>query len=129
MIPLLSAQKALPPQYGILLLRVNHPLFLGYAKMAVTVTPTAVPVNKVVELVRLYVAEGETGHGVGGALFSAVTSKAKAAGFTGCWLRVWEKNESAIRFYERDGFQQLGREPYLIGQTANPVLLMFHELL
>jgi len=102
---------------------------LGYAKLAVTELPATLSAGKLIELVRLYVAEGSTGKGIGGALLSAVTSKAKASGYTGCWLRVWEKNESAILFYERHGFQKLGSEPYLIGHTANPVVFMSHELL
>ena len=100
----------------------------GYAKLAESPKPDQLPDERAVELIRLYVAPDSCGTGIGGRLLAAVKRKAVASGCSGLWLRVWQKNHGAIRFYEKAGFQSLGVEPYLIGITANPVVLMFAKL-
>jgi len=101
---------------------------IGYAKMAATEVPDELADQQVVELIRLYVRPGCYGRGVGGALLDAVKQHAAATEYTALWLRVWQKNEGAIRLYERDGFSRLSIEPYYIGTTANPVVLMLKRL-
>ncbi len=101
---------------------------IGYARMAATVAPEAIPKGCQLELVRLYLDDRYCGHGIGEKLLSACCSKVLEAGHSGLWLRVWQKNEGAIRFYRRHGFEIVGSEPYLIGETANPVVLMCLEL-
>ncbi len=101
---------------------------VGYAKLAETERPAQLSGEKVAELIRLYVSPGHYGMGIGSGLLNAVKLEAISRGYSGIWLRVWEKNSGAIRLYERDGFKRLGIEPYLIGITANPVVLMFEKL-
>jgi len=98
---------------------------IGYAKLATKVPPAVVPAGYQLELERLYLDERYRGKGVGEKLLSAACSKLVEAGHRGLWLRVWQKNEGAIRFYQRHGFEIVGSEPYFIGETANPVVLMF----
>jgi len=101
---------------------------VGYAKIAQTEPPQQLAEQRVIELIRLYVMPGFYGSGIGGELLQSVKRYAAASGFAGLWLRVWEKNSGAIRLYERDGFSALAVEPYYIGTTANPVLLMCRAL-
>ncbi|RLL50942.1 GNAT family N-acetyltransferase [Mariprofundus sp. EBB-1] len=101
---------------------------LAYAKLAQTPRPKQLPNANMMELVRLYVVEDEYGKGIGSDLLRAARSNVMASGCSGWWLRVWQKNASAIRLYERHGFKALGVEPYLIGETANPVVLMHEPL-
>ncbi len=98
---------------------------LGYAKLAQTSVPDLRPERNLIELVRLYIDDHHFDKGIGGRLLTAVRTAAIERGYSGLWLRVWEKNRGAIRFYHRHGFETVGSEPYLIGETANPVALMF----
>ncbi|NWF35776.1 GNAT family N-acetyltransferase [Mariprofundus sp. KV] len=100
---------------------------VGYAKLAETDRPAQLADERVIELIRLYVRPGNYGMGIGGKLLQAVKQYARSCGYSGLWLRVWEENSGAIRMYERDGFRQLGSEPYYIGTTPNPVVLMVNK--
>ncbi|GAV20286.1 protease synthase and sporulation negative regulatory protein PAI 1 [Mariprofundus micogutta] len=100
---------------------------LAYAKLVETSKPEYLVDANVAELVRLYVVPEVYGKGIGRLLLNTVRQEVIASGYSGWWLRVWEKNEGAIRFYERNNFRRVGREPYLIGVTANPVVLMFES--
>lgn len=101
---------------------------IGYARLAATKAPDVVPAACRMELVRLYLDDQYCGNGIGQKLLSASLARVREAGHSGLWLRVWQKNEGAIRFYRRHGFGIVGTEPYLIGETANPVVLMCAEL-
>ena len=101
---------------------------VGYAKISETPSPDALSGQRVIELIRLYVRPDFYGKGIGSALLEAVKQHAVKAGYAALWLRVWEKNSGAIRLYARDGFRELSVEPYYIGTTANPVVLMVREL-
>ena len=101
---------------------------VGYAKLAMTETPEMVPADYPMELVRLYLDHRYYGRGIGEKLLSEICSRVVEAGHRGLWLRVWQKNEGAIRFYRRHGFEIVGSQPYFIGKTPNPVVLMCAEL-
>ena len=63
----------------------------------------------------LCVDEGCRGLGVGAQLLQAVRELARARGLDRVELNVWECNEAALRFYERQGFitQRRGLELFL----------------
>ena len=48
--------------------------------------------------------------------------KAKQVSFL--WLGVWQKNNAAIRFYERLGFTKFSTHPYFIGKDKQIDWLM-----
>jgi len=60
----------------------------------------------------LCVDENRRGSGIGKQLLQAVTAYAKAEGFYNLTLNVWSCNESALRFYEKNGLvpQKVGME-------------------
>jgi ribosomal protein S18 acetylase RimI-like enzyme len=40
------------------------------------------------------------------------------------WLGVWEKNDRAIRFYEKWGFEKFGETDFLLGDDLQQDWLM-----
>lgn len=55
----------------------------------------------------LCIDENTRGKGVGHSLLKASEELAKALGYPSLQLRVWELNENAIAFYEKNGFEPL----------------------
>jgi ribosomal protein S18 acetylase RimI-like enzyme len=55
------------------------------------------------------VAEAFRGRGVGGALLEALLGRARGEGFGALSLSVEDGNDSAVRLYERHGFERLFR--------------------
>jgi ribosomal protein S18 acetylase RimI-like enzyme len=68
-----------------------------------------------IELVRLYVDQAWQGAGIGRALLSAAFDAARAMGGQALWLGVWERNERAIAFYRRHGFERVGEHTFTLG--------------
>jgi GNAT superfamily N-acetyltransferase len=69
------------------------------------------------ELKRVYVLHRWHGTGLGGALFHAVEEEAKARGATRLILAVYTANTAAQGFYTRQGFTQIGRTTFMVGDV------------
>lgn len=100
----------------------------GYAKLQPTAPPPQISLPRPVELMRLYVVPGCTGNGIGSKLIKAALEAAAAADYHSCWLRVWVGNKQSIKFYHRWRFDEVGSEPYQVGQASETVLLMVRNL-
>jgi len=67
-------------------------------------------IKKWVHINEIVVSEAHRGTGAGRKLIEAVEQFAKKNGAKRMQLEVWENNESAIRFYERSGFERKKHE-------------------
>jgi len=76
------------------------------------------------ELERLYVLKEFQGTGVGQMLFEKAVDIAIEKNAELLWLGVWEKNDRAIRFYEKNGFVQAGEHLFMVGEDRQTDLLM-----
>lgn len=102
---------------------------IGYARLqAGRGGETCITGDKPVELVRIYILEKWIGKGHGGNLLLACLDSARAQGYDSIWLGVWEKNDRAIRFYERWGFRKVGTHQFLLGNDLQNDYLMERTL-
>lgn len=98
----------------------------GYARLKFRPMPDAdaVGTDGSVELARLYARNSWIGHGVGAALMNACQAAARERACTTIWLGVWERNQRAIRFYEKSGFTAVGEQIFQLGNDAQRDLIM-----
>ncbi|MBV7329512.1 GNAT family N-acetyltransferase [Chloroflexi bacterium TSY] len=102
----------------------------GYAKLQCTQVPKTIQGDEPIEFVRLYADSEWIGQGIGSALMQTGLNTAAEAGHKSIWLRVHPKNERAIRFYQRWGFEEAGQDsqPYQVGAVVVQPLLMTRPL-
>ncbi len=100
----------------------------GYAKLIFDSIEPGIAANKLVELSRLYSHQKFLGKGVGQTLMDACFERAKEAGCDLMWLGVWEYNPRAQRFYEKNGFYEVGNHTFQLGSDPQTDLLMQVEL-
>lgn len=99
---------------NIFLLAGYESEWTGYARLREKMLPGADGLPAM-EIARIYVLKQFIGKGVGKALMQACIDEAKARPVQLIWLGVWEKNETAIRFYESWGFEKCGEQEFLLG--------------
>jgi GNAT superfamily N-acetyltransferase len=75
--------------------------------------------KKQVKMQRLYLRRQWWNQGLGKVLLDYATDWARQQGFTDLWLVVWEKNDGAIRFYERNGYTCIGRYDFQFGPEVH----------
>lgn len=97
---------------------------MGYAKLRVGPVPADVTGPKPIELQRIYVAQEAIGRGVGAVLMRTCIEAARDNGHQTLWLGVWERNERAIGFYERWGFEVLGAKAFRLGSDDQTDLVL-----
>lgn len=100
----------------------------GYAKLILDSTEEGITAERPIELSRLYSHQEYIGKGVGQNLMDACFDLAKARRHDVMWLGVWEYNPRAQRFYEKNGFREVGKHTFQLGSDPQIDLLMQKEI-
>ncbi|HUC79307.1 MAG TPA: GNAT family N-acetyltransferase [Flavisolibacter sp.] len=87
----------------------------GYVKLRDGKLPKELNGLQAMEIARLYVVKDFIGKGIGASLMKASIERASSAGKHCVWLGVWERNQRAIDFYHRWGFEKFGECDFLLG--------------
>lgn len=88
---------------------------VAYIKLNFDKHPVELNSEKSVHVERIYVDPAFQGRKIGEKMLDFALEQAKNAGAEWLWLGVWQANPSAVRFYERCGFQIFGTEIFVIG--------------
>ncbi len=89
--------------------------------------PPSLPVERPrpsIELRQLYVLPAHKGSGAAQAAMEWVIATARARGAEDLFLSVYVDNHRARRFYERYGFERVGRYRFMVGNHADEDDLM-----
>lgn len=97
---------------------------VGYLKINTGEAQTEIKNQNGLEIERIYVLEAYQGHKIGQALFSTVLERAEFHQVDFVWLGVWEKNEKAIRFYEKNGFIAFDKHVFVLGKDVQTDIMM-----
>jgi len=100
----------------IFLIAEQNDIPVGYAKLKQYSKGEGVAGTNPMELQRIYSIQEYIGKGVGPELMKEAIREAKDRGFNCLWLGVWEKNERAIKFYEKWGFKKVGNYVFVLGE-------------
>lgn len=96
----------------------------GYIKLNSGAAQSDIKTEPGIELERIYVKPEMQGQKIGEYMLQQAISLARQGGFPYLWLGVWEKNEAAIRFYLRHGFEQFSSHTFMLGGDPQTDLLM-----
>jgi len=96
----------------------------GYMKLNRGAAQTELREQPGVEIENLYVLRAHQGRGLGQLLMEHALDEARRAGAEYVWLGVWERNLSATRFWEKQGFVEFGSHPFRFGEIEHTDLLL-----
>jgi len=100
----------------------NEPV--GYARLCETGSPLLMENGAALEIARIYAVQKSIGKGVGRALMQHCIELARQKNARIIWLGVWEKNEKAIAFYTKWGFEKFGDHVFMLGNDPQTDWLM-----
>lgn len=106
----------------LLALDANEPQ--GYARLRETDSPLLMENGAALEIARIYAVQKSIGKGVGRALMQYCIEIARQKSARVIWLGVWEKNEKAIAFYTKWGFEKFGEHVFMLGDDPQTDWLM-----
>src|SRR3954454_21929635 len=113
------------PRCGILVAELADHL-VGFAQLTHDQPHAFLPPDtRAAELNRLYVQRPFLGKGIGKELLARAESLAAAEGAEALWLFAWTGNAHALRFYEAQGYQDVGGSVYIFeGDTYETRVLL-----
>ncbi|HEV7620904.1 MAG TPA: GNAT family N-acetyltransferase, partial [Flavisolibacter sp.] len=106
------------------LLAYDNDKLAGYVKLRDGKAPLELEKYTILEIARIYATKDYIGKGVGNFLMQASINMAKQKNKQVVWLGVWEKNERAIKFYQKWGFEKFSDTIFLLGDDIQNDWLM-----
>jgi ribosomal protein S18 acetylase RimI-like enzyme len=100
----------------------EHPV--GYARIRENNNPPSLGTSNAIEIARIYAATNAIGKGIGKALMQKCIEIAKVGNRQLVWLGVWEKNQRAIEFYKKWGFEKFAEHDFILGNDVQKDWLM-----
>ncbi|NMC55975.1 MAG: GNAT family N-acetyltransferase [Eubacteriaceae bacterium] len=100
----------------------NH--LAGYFKINQYAAQTDIFDSKSLEIQRLYIKKEYQNMRLGKYLMEIITDMAAEKDKLYIWLGVWEKNENAIAFYEKNGFYKFSTHLFYMGSDAQTDYIM-----
>lgn len=82
-----------------------------------------------IKLDRIYILKQFQSMGIGTLLLNTALEAANEVGASDMWLGVLSENESALQFYEKFGFDQIGEEPVVIASGVYKYILFARSTL
>lgn len=101
---------------------------LGYLKLNYKTAQTEKLPDNHYEIERIYVIKEFLGKKVGQFLFDEALRIGKEQKLEIIWLAVWEYNERAIAFYQKNGFEIFGKHDFVLGSDIQTDLLMKRKI-
>lgn len=97
---------------------------IGYLKLNTGNAQTEGEAEEALEIERIYVLSEYLGKKVGQLLYAKAMQIADELKSTYVWLGVWEENQRAIRFYEKNGFVAFDRHIFKLGEDEQTDIMM-----
>lgn len=101
---------------------------VGYAMLHAHEALPIVAGENPIELERLYLLQDSIGRGLGSVLMCKCIKESRRCSHKTMWLRVWERNERAIAFYRKLGFEGVGVRSKELGKSIGKDLIMARKI-
>jgi ribosomal protein S18 acetylase RimI-like enzyme len=122
----LIAEVGAPGNIFLLACRMGEPA--GYARLRENNNPPELKGLATIEIARIYAVKEMIGKGIGKTLMEKSIAIAKEKRKKFIWLGVWEKNQRAIDFYTKHGFEKFSEHPFIVGDDVQTDWLMKLEI-
>lgn len=102
---------------------------LAYLKLNIGTAQSEEIAQNALEIERIYVKKEYKHQGIGTLLFQKALEVAKEQEKSSVWLGVWEKNDAALNFYKKLGFEAVGEHVFQLGDDPQRDIIMQKKLL
>ncbi|KZE76183.1 GNAT family acetyltransferase [Myroides marinus] len=97
---------------------------IGYLKLNYGNSQTELQDSSSLEIERIYVLKEYHGKKVGQVLYDKAIEVAYNKKAKYLWLGVWEENPRAIRFYQKNGFEEFDKHIFILGDDKQTDIMM-----
>jgi ribosomal protein S18 acetylase RimI-like enzyme len=101
---------------------------IAFAKLKKDHSTDGLEEKKVVEIERFYIDKTLQGQQLGRKLMDFCIEWSVENNFKIIWLGVWENNANAIQFYQKMGFEFLGKHTFVLGTEVQTDFTMKKDL-
>lgn len=112
----------------VYLIMENDEAVVSYAKLKhAEPKDITLPTAPNLELCRFYIDQPFHGQGLAQSLMQACLAAVRDEGGHGLWLGVWSQNARAIRYYQKEGFTQVGTQIFVLGEDPQVDHILYRK--
>ncbi len=111
------------PESSFFIASESH-VAIGYLKVNHGKAQTELQDDLSLEIERIYVLSSHHGKKIGQFLYEEALTYAQKLGKKAIWLGVWEENQRAIKFYEKNGFTAFDKHIFKMGDDEQIDIMM-----
>lgn len=119
-----KVQEELSNEESLFFIALEDQVPIGYLKINTGQAQTELQDPSALEIERIYVKATHHGKRIGQLLYNKALDIAQQENKNMIWLGVWEENERAIRFYEKNGFVEFDRHIFKMGNDKQTDIMM-----
>lgn len=123
-----ALMKEVENEGNIFMLAYDGEQAVGYVKMREGELRPEFNGRPSIEIARIYAVQSSLGKGVGKLLMQQCIDIALQNKKEVIWLGVWEKNDRAIAFYEKFGFEKFATHDFVLGNDVQTDWLMKKDI-
>ncbi|SEJ34627.1 spermine/spermidine N-acetyltransferase [Propionispira arboris] len=101
---------------------------VGYLKLNIGAAQTDIKDDFSLEIERIYVRKEAHGQKFGAVLMNKAIEMAKVYQKQYIWLGVWENNQRAFNFYQKNRFYKIGEHEFVMGKASQVDWLLRKDL-
>ena len=101
---------------------------VGYTQLMLDAPRVELAGERATEINRFYVDASWHGRGIAAAMMAHCLEESRALGARWTWLAVWSKNERAVAFYRKAGFEMIGEQIFVLGTDRQLDWVMARDL-
>lgn len=101
---------------------------IAYLKLNIGKSQNYFPHKNTLEIERIYVLASHQGKKIGQLLFDHALAIARRNKVDLIWLGVWEHNQNAIKFYQKNNFSPFDKHIFKLGDDEQTDILMKLDL-
>lgn len=101
---------------------------VGYTQLMLDAPRVELAGEPATEVNRFYVDAAWHGRGIAAAMMAHCFEESRTLGARWTWLAVWSKNERAIAFYRKAGFEKIGEQIFVLGTDRQRDWVMARDL-
>ncbi|MDH4130725.1 MAG: GNAT family N-acetyltransferase [Gemmatimonadota bacterium] len=125
--PAALCRQLADPEWATLLGESSGAL-CGYAQLCAGSPPGVGVPGPYRQLYRLYVERAFWGSGLASQLLDAALDEARARSARHIWLTTWDRNQRALGFYRKRGFEVIGTTTFTVGNDPQHDLVLSRTL-
>ncbi|MFA9370890.1 MAG: GNAT family N-acetyltransferase [Labilibaculum antarcticum] len=123
-----NVRESITDKNKLTLIALNDGCIIGCVEILLTPKNPIKKIKPCIEISTFYILERFQGVGIGKKLLTECLNEIEKLNHDKVWLTVYYKNQQAIDFYQKQGFNHIGKMDFMLGKDKHMNYIMIKNI-